>query len=228
MKDLIALAEEIKDEKLRKKVIEYINNPLPKHPEIESTGITIENSPASVKRHHKYPGGLLEHTIAVTKMAVKMAEALEETYGIELSRDLLISGGILHDLMKPQNYQLKDGKFDHLSDFHLDHLTLGIAELYRRDFPLEVIKVVASHHGDHGPVSPDSIEAWLIHHADNVDAAINDIGIRICQARSREFGIDDSQIYKIITPLKLYEMRKKLGKDKVKEFLKEKLEIKDE
>jgi len=218
MKDLIALAEEIKDEKLRKKVIEYINNPLPKHPEIESTGITIENSPASVKRHHKYPGGLLEHTIAVTKMAVKMAEALEETYGIELNRDLLISGGILHDLMKPQNYQLKDGKFDHLSDFHL---TLGIAELYRRDFPLEVIKVVASHHGDHGPVSPDSIEAWLIHHADNVDAAINDIGIRICQARAREFGIDDSQIYKIVNPLKLYEMRKK-------EFLKEKLEIKDE
>jgi len=228
MEILISLANNIKDEKLKEKVIEFIGNPISSHPEIENTGISIQKSPASIRRHHKYEGGLIEHTVSVTKLSLKMAEALEESYGLTLDRDLLISGAILHDIMKPQNYKIKDEKFDHSSDSNLEHLTLGIAELYKRNFPIEVIKVVASHHGEHGPVNPDSIEAWLIHYADNFDASINDIAIKICQARARDFGIDDEQIYKKLTPLKVYEVRSKSGKDKLKEFLKEKLEINDQ
>ncbi|ABR55140.1 metal dependent phosphohydrolase [Methanococcus vannielii SB] len=228
MNKLILLARKIENEILREKVISFIENPASTHSEIKESGISIKNSPASIKRHHKYEGGLIEHTASVVTLSLKIAEALRETYGIIPDSDLLISGAILHDLMKPQNYQTNNEKFDHVSDSNLEHLTLCVSELYKRDFPLNVIKVVASHHGEHGPVSPDSIEAWIIHYADNIDASLNDIAVKICQARAREFGIDDSAIYKKVTPLKAYEMRSKSGKDKLKEFLKEQLEITEE
>jgi 7,8-dihydroneopterin 2',3'-cyclic phosphate phosphodiesterase len=228
MEKLLELAEQIKDEKLREKVIEFLKNPIPTHKEIEDTKIPLKSSPASIKWHHKYEGGLIEHTVAVTKLALKMADVLEEVYRIKVDRDLIIAGGLLHDIMKPYNYTKEEDKFDHIENFHLDHLTLAVAELYKRDFPLEVIKVVASHHGDASPSKPNSIEAYLIHFADTFDAQLNDVAIRICQARSRDLGVDEEEIYKRITPLKVYEIRSKEGKKKLIEYLKELLDIEEE
>jgi len=228
MEKLIELANKIENKDLRERVIDFLKNPLPTHKDIDDTGIKVENSPASVKRHHKYSGGLIEHILAVTEMALKMAEVLDEVYGLSLDKDLIIAGGLLHDIMKPQNY-IEDGeKFDHIPNFHLDHLTLGVAELYKRDFPIEVIKIVANHHGEYSPSRPDSIEAWLLHYADNVDASINDIAIKVCQARARDLNVEESEIYKKVTPLKIYEMRSKEGKEKLKEFLKETLDLEEE
>jgi len=218
--DLFKLAGKIENKDLREKVIYFIKNPIPTHKDIEDTKITLENSPASIKWHHKYKGGLLEHILATTKMALKMAEALEDVYGLKLDKDLIIAGGLLHDIMKPQNY-IEDNetkKYDHIPNFHLEHLTLAVAELYKQGFPMDVIKIVASHHGEYGPMKPDSIEGWLLHYADNIDASLNDIAIRICQARARDMGIDENEIYDIFTPLKIYEMRSK-GKKKLKEEL---------
>lgn len=221
--DLIALAEEIKDKDLREKVIEFLKNPLPTHKDIENTNIPIEDSPASIRWHHKYKGGLVEHTIATTKIALKIAEALEEVYGLNINKDVLIAGGLLHDIMKPFNY-IEDSEgegYDHIPKFHLEHLTLAVAELYKRDFPIEVIKVVASHHGEYGSMKPDSIEGWILHYADTIDASLNDIAIRICQARARDIGVNEGEIYNLFTPLKIYEMRAKEGKDRLKEKLNE-------
>ncbi len=219
--DLFKLAEKIEDEDLRKKVIDFIKNPLPTHKDIKDTNIALENSPASIKWHHKYRGGLIEHTLATTKMALKMAEALEEVYDLKLNKDLIIAGGLLHDIMKPQNYieDKETEKYDHIPNFHLEHLTLMVAEMYKKDMPMELIKMVASHHGEHGAMRPDSIEGWLLHYADNIDASLNDVAIRICQARARDMGIDENEIYDKFTPLKIYEMRTKDGKEKLKEYL---------
>ncbi|CAB3290155.1 Dihydroneopterin 2',3'-cyclic phosphate phosphodiesterase [Methanocaldococcus lauensis] len=221
MERLIKLAELIKDENLRKKVIEFLKNPKATHPEIVDTGISVEESPASINWHHRYEGGLIEHTISVTKMALKIADVLEEVYGVNVNRDYIIAGALLHDIMKPYNYIKKeDGTYDHYDMFNLDHLTLAVAELYKRDFPLEVIKIVASHHGEHSPTRPSSIEAYIVHYADEVDSKINDVAIRVCQARSRDLGISENEIYKAINPLKVYEIRSKEGKLKCIEFLK--------
>ncbi len=221
MERLIKLAEQIKDENLRKKVIEFLKNPKATHPEIVDTGISVEESPASINWHHRYEGGLIEHTISVTKMALKIAEVLEEVYGVNVNRDYIIAGALLHDIMKPYNYiKNEDGTYDHYDMFNLDHLTLAVAELYKRDFPLEVIKIVASHHGEHSPTRPSSIEAYIVHYADEVDSKINDVAIRVCQARSRDLGISENEIYKAINPLKVYEVRSKEGKLKCIEFLK--------
>ncbi|CAB3287678.1 Dihydroneopterin 2',3'-cyclic phosphate phosphodiesterase [Methanocaldococcus lauensis] len=221
MERLIRLAELIKDENLRKKVIEFLKNPKATHPEIVDTGISVEESPASINWHHRYEGGLIEHTISVTKMALKIADVLEEVYGVNVNRDYIIAGALLHDIMKPYNYIKKeDGIYDHYDMFNLDHLTLAVAELYKRDFPLEVIKIVASHHGEHSPTRPSSIEAYIVHYADEVDSKINDVAVRVCQARSRDLGISENEIYKAINPLKVYEVRSKEGKLKCIEYLK--------
>lgn len=221
IEDLISLAEEIKDENLRNKVIEFLKNPSPTHREIEDTNIPLEDSPASIRWHHKYRGGLIEHTIATTKISIKIAEALEEVYNIEINRDILIAGGLLHDIMKPFNYVEDDDdkRYDHIPKFHLEHLTLAVAELYKRDFPMEVIKIVASHHGEYGPMKPDSIEGWILHYADTVDAFLNDIAIKVCQARAKDIGVDEREIYDLFTPLKVYEIRSKEGRDRLNERL---------
>ncbi|WP_456374122.1 HDIG domain-containing metalloprotein [Methanocaldococcus sp.] len=221
MERLIKLAEQIKDENLRKKVIEFLKNPKATHPEIVDTGISVEESPASINWHHRYEGGLIEHTVSVTKMALKIADVLEEVYGVNVNRDYIIAGALLHDIMKPYNYIKKeDGTYDHYDMFNLDHLTLAVAELYKRDFPLEVIKIVASHHGEHSPTRPSSIEAYIVHYADEVDSKINDVAVRVCQARSRDLGISENEIYRAINPLKVYEVRSKEGKLKCIEYLK--------
>ncbi|MBP2143182.1 7,8-dihydroneopterin 2',3'-cyclic phosphate phosphodiesterase [Methanococcus voltae] len=255
--------KKIKDPELREKTIEFIKNPIPTHCEIENSNVSLEESPASVKRHHKYPKGLLEHTMAVTKLSYNIATALEDVYGLELDKDLIVSGALLHDIMKPQNYVLKEEikeykvrnnenkesngnknnadcesekpgytietkvirRFDHTSDFHLEHLTLAVSELYKRDFPLKLIKVVSSHHGDFGSSRPDSIEAWIIHLADNMDANLNDIAIRIGNSRARDLNIEDNKLYEKITPLKIYELRSHIGKDNLIEYLKELMEL---
>ena len=55
----------------------------------------------------------------------------------------------------------------------MDHLSLVISELVRRGFPLELVHVVAAHHGDYGPIRPHTIEALICHLADLTDSRLN-------------------------------------------------------
>ncbi len=232
IEDLLKLTEQIKDNNLKNIVIDFINNPLPTHNEVNNTNISFEQSPGSIRWHHKYEGGLIEHTISVVKLALNMAKTFEEVYNLNLNKDLIIAGGILHDLMKPQNYNIineedddningDNNKYDHIKNFHLEHLILMTSEMYKRNLPMNLIKVVCSHHGEYGPMKPDSIEGWLIHYADNIDSSLNNIAIRIGQSRAKELGISENELYNLFTPLKLYELRSTIGKDKLKEDLKE-------
>jgi len=54
----------------------------------------------------------------------------------------------------------------------LDHTTLLLGELYGKA-PLELLHVLAAHHGRYGPVSPRTIEALIVHVADVADATLN-------------------------------------------------------
>jgi hypothetical protein len=68
----------------------------------------------------------------------------------------------------------KDGSYGSapLADF-LDHLSLATAELVRREFPLELVHIVAAHHGEYGPTRPRTIEALICHLADFTDSRLN-------------------------------------------------------
>ena len=54
----------------------------------------------------------------------------------------------------------------------LDHSMLGVAELYSRNFPEDVIHIVASHFGESGPTPPRSFEAIVFHHLDSLVSVV--------------------------------------------------------
>ena len=61
----------------------------------EKTAELFQRAPAAKGFHHIYLGGLLEHTLSVVRLLEKVAEHYPN-----LNKDMLITGGILHDIGK--------------------------------------------------------------------------------------------------------------------------------
>ena len=139
----------------------------------------VESTAAS-RNHHVGRGGLLFHTISVTKNALNLLANYPS-----LDRDLIVTGCLIHDIGKVETYTFGP-EYDYTNDGKLEnHIVIGIKMLTRfidkiPDFPkdLETIltHVMASHHGtlEYGsPVVPKLPEAMLIHFADEMDARLN-------------------------------------------------------
>lgn len=136
-------------------------------------------SAAARNIHHVYQGGLLEHTVKVTKIAMLAAE---ELYPGEVDRDLLIAGAILHDVGKISELDSSAEVGYTTQGYLLGHVVIGTEILRERaatveNFPpallLELEHILVSHHGEKewgSPVVPMTAEAMIIHSADNLDA----------------------------------------------------------
>jgi 3'-5' exoribonuclease len=138
--------------------------------------------PAALRRHHAYIGGLLEHTAGVTALCKAAAD-----YYRFVNRDLLLTGAILHDIGKIKSYKI-ERNFDGTNEGKLiGHLVLGVEMVQQaiakagcrtekdRNHSLSLIHLLISHHGimEWGsPVEPLTLEACILHHADNMDAQI--------------------------------------------------------
>jgi len=134
---------------------------------------------AASKNHHVGRGGLLYHTISVTKNALNLISNYPS-----LNRDLVVAGCLLHDIGKVKTYT-QGPAFDYTNDGKLEnHIVIGVKMLARfidkiPDFPedLETVltHILASHHGalEYGsPIVPKVPEAILIHFVDEMDAKL--------------------------------------------------------
>jgi len=175
-RELRRIADSIRDRKLRVKVLEVLRNPSVKIGGRTYAGLSLENSPASVWRHHNYAGGFVEHTLALHELAMSLARLVRKVYKCRVDTDLVTCGVLLHDIFKPATYrQLEQGRYrsSNLAE-RLDHLSLATAELIRRGFPLDAVHVVAASHGrQFGPIGPMTIEALICHLADRTEAELN-------------------------------------------------------
>ncbi len=137
----------------------------------------FRKSSAAKTVHHGFIGGLLEHTLSVTKLCIYMAGAYPM-----LKRDLLITAAICHDIGKtkelslfPVNDYTDEGQF-------LGHIVMGammVGEKAARieGFP-ELLKqelqhCIVAHHGEFeygSPKKPAIMEAVALNLADNTDA----------------------------------------------------------
>ena len=143
----------------------------------------FKTAPAAKNFHHNYIGGLLEHTVAVCRMAGAVADHYPE-----LDRDLLMAGAILHDIGKTREF-----KFDTHIDYSdegrlLGHLTLGVAmvddklaalKTFPVDLALRLKHLILSHHGQYdfgSPKRPKFLEAFALHLIDDLDAKMNGLG----------------------------------------------------
>jgi len=172
---LKALADKIRGKKLRKKVIELLENPTFEINGKKFSGLPLDVSPAGLSHHHCYSGGYIEHVVSTANLAIAMCKSVEKVYHGKVNRDLVIAGVLLHDIFKPTTYIVKEnGSYtsSRLADY-LDHLSLVTSELVRRGFPLELIHVVSAHHGDYGPIRPRTVEALICHLADLMDSRLN-------------------------------------------------------
>ena len=142
------------------------------------------SAPAAKMMHHAYLGGLAEHTLSVTGLALKMCEQYPD-----LDRDLLLAGALLHDIGKIEEFDFSTVPFAYTDSGRLvGHLVLG-SEMVRKQaqgiagFPAgrldHLIHLILSHHGRYefgSPCLPMTMEAIVLHHLDDIDAKMNFIG----------------------------------------------------
>lgn len=173
--ELKVLTVKIRDKDLRKRTLKLLEDPTLRINEKEYSGLSLDISPAGLSQHHCYRGGYIEHIVSTTVIAQAMCDCVESVYHGKVNRDLVLAGTLLHDVFKPVTYTINEsGNYDstRLADY-LDHLSLATSELLRRGFPLELVHIVAAHHGNYGPIRPRTIEALVCHLADLADSRLN-------------------------------------------------------
>ena len=196
-RELLTVANRIHDSALRAKVRDVLQNPSIKIGGRNYSGLPLDKSPASVWRHHNYPGGFVEHTLALYELSMSLARIVRKIYRSRVDTDLVICGVLLHDIFKPATYkQIDSGRYrrSNLAE-RLDHLSLATAELIRRGFPLDVVHVVAASHGrQYGPIGPMTIEALICHLADRTEAELNGEMLSAARFMIREVSGEEPQV----------------------------------
>jgi len=190
------IVDKIKNESLREKVANLIENPSIEIDAKLYTGMPLEACPAGMSRHHSYPGGFVEHVVATSEIALTLCNVVKKVYRGKVDVDLVLAGVLLHDIFKPLTYEEENGvyKTTPLAE-RLDHLTLIVSEMVRRGFPLSLIHIVCAHHGGQaGPVWPRTIEALVCHLADITDSQLNGEVLRAARYLSREATGEELQI----------------------------------
>ncbi len=136
-------------------------------------------APAAKKMHHAYLGGLLEHTLS---MALLIQAIAGHYKGVD--RDLLLTGGILHDIGKVDEFSYETHIDYSDAGRLLSHIVIGVEMLEAKiaainDFPEDlrlVLKhMIVSHHGtrDFGsPEPPMTLESVILHYLDQLDAKV--------------------------------------------------------
>lgn len=142
----------------------------------------FKTAPAAKKMHHAYIGGLLEHTLSMVSLAEKIAGHYS---GID--RDLLLSGTVLHDIGKIDEFEYQF-KIDYSDKGRLlNHIVIGLKmvddklsgiEHFPEDQMLLLKHLIVSHHGTRefgSPEPPKTIEAVLLNYIDEIDSKVNGI-----------------------------------------------------
>ncbi len=170
MEKLIELAQKIEDKDLRNKVLELLKNPTLTHKDFkkyEAADIKKVKTPFSVGSIGSTERDVLNHVVAVTELCMDTAKVVEKNYGLKVNKDYLLAGALLHDIGKLFEWKMEGGSSEH-TGILLDHTFIGVAELYARGFPEQVIHIVASHFGEAGPTPPRNFEALILHHVDSM------------------------------------------------------------
>ena len=171
-KDLLAMIGTVQNQYLKQLLEEFFLQD-------EAFIKAFRQSSAAKSVHHGFVGGLLEHTLGVTKMC----DYFCSVYPI-LNRDLLITAAICHDIGKtkelslfPTNDYTDDGQF-------LGHIVMGTQMVAEKmhdidGFPVllsqELQHCILAHHGEFeygSPKKPALVEAVALNLADNADARI--------------------------------------------------------
>ena len=153
--------------------------------------------PAAFKLHHALRGGLLMHTLSI----VRLCEGVCNIYPF-IDRELLLSGAILHDIAKLQEFDVNDAG---IADGYtvegnlLGHIAMGAttidkyAEKLGVDRKVSVLlqHMILSHHGEPefgAAVRPMFIEAEVLSELDLMDSRIYEMREAVQSANPNDFS----------------------------------------
>lgn len=138
-------------------------------------------TPAAKKIHHNYAGGLLQHTVTVARMCIQVCQMYKD-----LNRDLLITGAVLHDVGKMDEYSIKVAPEYTVAGRLIGHIVMGselitgtVAQIradgegFSEELEWMLKHMILSHHGSlefGSPVKPLFPEAMVLHIMDDLDA----------------------------------------------------------
>lgn len=111
---------------------------------------------------------LIQHTIAVTEGAIGLANAIESAYTppFKVDMDLLVAGGLLHDVGKLLEIEHADGK--HRKSYSgkcARHPISGAILAAKAGLPEEIVNIIGCHASE-GDGRPQRVETVLVHQAD--------------------------------------------------------------
>ena len=168
--ELLGCAAQVKNPYLHRLLMSFFE-------EDEEFVRAFKGNSAAKTVHHGFIGGLLEHTLSVTRLCQYYCK----TYPI-LNQDLLLTSAMLHDIGKtrelspfPKNDYTDDGQL-------LGHIMIGAEMVHdkAREIPgfpekleSEVKHCILAHHGEleyGSPKKPALAEAVALNLADNTDA----------------------------------------------------------
>lgn len=152
----------------------------------------FKRAPAGKSIHHCFLGGLLEHTLSLLKLILKVVENYR---GVDI--DLLLIGGFLHDMGKIYEFS-----FDRTVEYTdkgqlLGHLVMEVEKVSDKirtipDFPEDLAVLVkhmlVSHHGQYefgSPKLPQTVEALILHYLDDLDGKIQSVQTLMAKEQSR-------------------------------------------
>ncbi len=153
--------------------------------------------PAAFKLHHALRGGLLMHTLSI----VRLCEGVCGIYPF-VDRELLLSGAILHDISKLQEFNVSEtGTADGytIEGNLLGHIAMGatLIEEYAKRLCIDhktamlVEHMVLSHHGEPefgAAVRPMFIEAEILSEMDLLDSRIYEMREAVSSAAPNDFS----------------------------------------
>jgi 3'-5' exoribonuclease len=169
--ELLALADAVTDQHIKALIASFLGD--------EDFAARLRRAPAAKSVHHAYAGGLLEHTVAVMKLAHRLADQYPQ-----VDRDLLVAGAFLHDLGKVRELA-GDRNAEYTDEGKLvGHLVMAAQWIHDkarrvgmpRELEHHVVHLVLAHHGklEYGsPKVPLTLEALLTHYLDEIDSRIN-------------------------------------------------------
>lgn len=171
----------------------------------------FKTHPAAKRVHHSYKGGLLFHTCSI----LTLSKPVVAMHGSYIDQELLTAGIILHDLGKIKEYTSYMGTEITLEGRLKGHIAImseeigNIADTLDIQDPDNVLKLqhmILSHHGlaQNGwgsPVSPQLIEAHILHKLDSLDANMDAYKTAMDQTELHTFsdpifGISNTKFYK--------------------------------
>jgi len=175
--------------------------------------------PAAKMNHHAIYGGLLYHV----KRMLMLAERLCEVY-TSLSRDLLMTGVIIHDIEKINEMNSDSNGVVSEYTFEgqmLGHLVMGVRTIDRlmdelgfsEEKAVLLEHMMISHHYEPefgSPKKPVFPEAEALHYLDMIDSKLYDFDDNLAAVTPGGFSdwvrtLDGRRLYKATTDIKTYE-----------------------